>query len=81
MKGGGWRLRGNKKKFCPFEAGRISEDEIHYLNYKFLGKYVTETGKIVPARITGLTKAYQKKICQAIKLAREIGLMPFSDRQ
>lgn len=76
----GWRFRGGKKKFCPFTEGKVPPELIDYKNVKLLRKYVTETGKIVPARITGVAKKYQSRLVTAIKYARFLALLPYCDR-
>ncbi len=76
----GWRFRGSKKKFCPFSEGKIPGESIDYKNVKLLRKYISETGKIVPARITGVAKKYQARLVSAIKHARFLGLLPYCDK-
>jgi small subunit ribosomal protein S18 len=66
-----------RKKFCRFTA-----DNVESIDYKDLGTlkgYVTETGKIVPSRITGTKSRYQRQLARAIKRARYIALLPYSD--
>lgn len=53
--------------------------EIDYKDLNLLGDYVTETGKIVPSRITGVSAKYQRQMCTAIKRARYIALLPYCD--
>ncbi len=74
-----WQFKG-KKKFCPFTAEKISASEIDYKNFKFLRKYISETGKIVPARITGVKNIFQHRLAQEIKYARFLALIPYCDR-
>lgn len=69
-----------KKKFCPFSMGKLPETEIDYKNFRFLRKYVSETGKIVPSRITGVKNIFQHRLAQEIKHARFLALLPFCDR-
>lgn len=76
----GFRFRGNKKKFCPFAEGKIPESAIDYKNIRMLKKYITETGKIVPARITGVSNKYQHKLATEVKYARYLALLPYCDR-
>ena len=64
-----------RKKYCRFKKARIK-----YIDYKdgdFLMKFVNEQGKILPRRLTGTSTKYQKKVSQAIKRARHIGLLPY----
>ena len=74
-----FRSRSAKKK-CPFANGKINPSEIHYLNLALLGKFLTETGKIVPSRITGVSNKYQHMLAEAIKRARFLALIPYCDR-
>ncbi len=73
-----WRKA--KKKYCPFQTNKLSSEEVDFKNYRFLRKYITETGKIVPSRITGVCKKYQHKLAMEIKYARFLALIPFCDR-
>lgn len=75
-----WRARGNKKKYCPFSSKKIPVEFIDYKNFRFLRKYITETGKIVPSRITGVKNIYQHMLAREIKYARYLALIPFCDR-
>ena len=52
---------------------------IDYKDVNFLKNYISETGKIVPSRITGTTARAQRLITQAIKYARFLGLLPYCD--
>jgi small subunit ribosomal protein S18 len=53
--------------------------EIDYKDLNTLKAYVTETGKIVPSRITGTKSRYQRQLATAIKRARFLALLPYSD--
>jgi len=66
-----------RKKFCRFTAEGV--DQIDYKDLAGLKAYVTETGKIVPSRITGTKAKYQRQLAKAIKRARAIALLPYSD--
>jgi small subunit ribosomal protein S18 len=68
---------GRRKKFCRFKADGV--DEIDYKDLQTLRNYITETGKIVPSRITGTSARYQRQLAAAIKLAREAALLPYTD--
>ena len=67
-----------RKKFCRFTADGVKE--IDYKDLATLKDYITETGKIVPSRITGTKAKYQRQLSTAIKRARFVALLPFTDR-
>ena len=52
---------------------------INYKNIVLLKRYITETGKIVPGRVSGVTSSQQRKITKAIKVARYMALLPYTD--
>ena len=52
---------------------------INYKNIDLLKRYITETGKIVPGRVSGVTSSQQRKITRAIKVARYMALLPYTD--
>jgi small subunit ribosomal protein S18 len=66
-----------RRKFCRFTAENVKE--IDYKDLATLKNYVTETGKIVPSRITGTKARYQRQLSTAIKRARYLSLLPYSD--
>lgn len=66
-----------RKKFCRFTAEGVKE--IDYKDIATLRNYITETGKIVPSRITGTRSRYQRQLSTAIKRARFLALLPYSD--
>lgn len=66
-----------RRKFCRFTAEGIQE--IDYKDVDLLKGYVTETGKIVPSRITGTRARYQRQLSTAIKRARYLALLPYTD--
>lgn len=66
-----------RKKFCRFTAEGIKE--IDYKDVQMLKSYISETGKIVPSRITGTNTRYQRQLTTAIKRARYLALLPFCD--
>ncbi|MEP4545134.1 MAG: 30S ribosomal protein S18 [Saccharospirillum sp.] len=66
-----------RRKFCRFTAEGIKE--IDYKDVDLLKGYVTETGKIVPSRITGTRARYQRQLSSAIKRARYLALLPYTD--
>jgi small subunit ribosomal protein S18 len=67
--------RSKKRKRCPFTAAGIRE--IDYKDIDTLTKFITERGKILPRRITGVSAYHQKKLTAAIKRARHVALLPF----
>ncbi|MDD3608761.1 MAG: 30S ribosomal protein S18 [Halothiobacillaceae bacterium] len=67
-----------RKKFCKFTAEGITE--IDYKDLATLKGFLTETGKIVPSRITGTKARYQRQLATAIKRARYLALLPYTDR-
>lgn len=67
--------RSRKRKRCPFTAAGITH--IDYKDVDTLVKFITERGKILPRRITGVSAYHQKKLAAAIKRARHIALLPF----
>ena len=66
-----------KRKFCRFTAEGVVE--IDYKDLATLKGYVTENGKIVPSRITGTKARYQRQLATAIKRARFLALLPYTD--
>jgi small subunit ribosomal protein S18 len=66
-----------RRKFCRFTAENVKE--IDYKDIAVLKQYITETGKIVPSRITGTKAKYQRQLSTAIKRARYISLLPYTD--
>lgn len=66
-----------RRKFCRFSAEGVIE--IDYKDTATLKNYVTESGKIVPSRITGTSAKYQRQLARAIKRARYLALLPYSD--
>ena len=66
-----------RRKFCKFTAEGIKE--IDYKDLDILKGFVSESGKIVPSRITGTKSRYQRQLSEAIKRARYIALLPYTD--
>ena len=67
-----------RKKFCKFTADGV--DSIDYKDLGTLKNYITETGKIVPSRITGTRSFYQRQLAEAVKRARFLALLPYTDQ-
>ena len=66
-----------RRKFCRFAAEGVTE--IEYKDLDTLKQYVSETGKIVPSRITGTKAKYQRQLATAVKRARYLALLPYTD--
>ena len=66
-----------KRKVCPFTTAGIKPAEIDYKDVETLKRFITDRGKILPRRITGVSASHQRKLSQAIKLARHVALLPF----
>ena len=66
-----------RRKFCRFTADGIVE--IDYKDLNILKQYVGESGKIVPSRITGTKAKYQRQLATAVKRARFLALLPYTD--
>ena len=66
-----------RKKFCRFTAEGVKQ--IDYKDLNVLRQYITETGKIVPSRITGTKAGYQRQLTTAVQRARFLALLPYSD--
>ena len=64
-----------KKRLSPIKPG----DPIDYKDVDLLKKFITERGKILPRRLTGLTAKQQRELTQAVKRARLLALLPFAD--
>ena len=64
-----------RKKTCPFTGPNAPT--IDYKDVKLLERYVSERGKIVPSRITGVSANKQRELARAIKRARHLALLPY----
>lgn len=65
-----------RKKVCRFCADK--EIAIDYKDVKTLRNFVSERGKIIPRRIVGTCATHQRQLCEAVKRARQIALLPYS---
>jgi small subunit ribosomal protein S18 len=70
------KLYFRRKKVCRFCVEKI--DDINYKDVKMLTSFISERGKIVPRRISGVCTPHQRRLSQAIKQARNIALIPFA---
>ncbi|WP_372747286.1 30S ribosomal protein S18 [Litorivivens sp.] len=66
-----------RRKFCRFTAEGVQQ--IDYKDLDTLKAYISETGKIVPSRITGTKAKYQRQLASAVKRARYLALLPYTD--
>jgi len=69
------KYRKETKKVCVFCAEK--SEEIDYKNFAKLRKYMTEKGKIIPRRTTGVCARHQRELTNAIKRARNMALLPY----
>jgi len=67
-----------RRKYCRFTVEGIKQ--IDYKDLKLLKDFVMENGKIVPSRITGTSAKYQRQLSTAIKRARYLALLPYTDQ-
>jgi len=67
----------SKKRICPLEG--VSDSIIDYKNIKLLEQFISERGKILPSRITGVKAKRQRLLKTAIKRARVLALLPFEN--
>ena len=70
--------RFGRKRYCRFTAEGIKE--IDYKDLDLLRQYISETGKIVPSRITGTSARYQRQLARAVKRSLYLGLLPYTDQ-
>ncbi len=66
-----------RKRYCKFTAEGFTE--IDYKDLNTLKAYITETGKIMPSRVSGTKAKYQRQLATAIKRARFLALLPYCD--
>ncbi|HEY8069421.1 MAG TPA: 30S ribosomal protein S18 [Burkholderiales bacterium] len=73
----GQRALFRRRKFCRFTAEKI--EWVDYKAIDILKDFINENGRIIPARITGTSAGYQRQLSTAVKRARFLALMPFTD--
>lgn len=66
-----------RRKYCRFTVEGISE--VDYKDIDLLKDFIGETGKIIPSRITGTKVKYQRQLSTAVKRARYLALLPYTD--
>jgi small subunit ribosomal protein S18 len=67
-----------RKKYCRFSAGEI--ENVDYKDIPTLMEYIMESGRIVPSRITGTAAKYQRQIAKAVRRARYLALLAYTDK-
>ena len=68
-----------RRRYCRFTAEGI--ESIDYKDLNLLKQYISESGKIVPSRVTGTSARYQRQLAEAVKRARYLALLPYTDGQ
>jgi|TARA_B110000438_G_C15340469_1_gene447674 small subunit ribosomal protein S18 len=68
----------DRKRFCPFS--QKNSPKLDYKDTKLLSRYISEKGKITPSRITNVSSKKQKELSQAIKRARFLALMSYTQK-
>ena len=68
----------DRKKFCPFS--QKNSPMIDYKDIKLISRYISEKGKIVPSRISNVSRSKQLELSKAIKRARFLGLMSYTNK-
>ncbi|MEO2083761.1 MAG: 30S ribosomal protein S18, partial [Desulfurobacteriaceae bacterium] len=63
------------RKYCKFCAERI--EKIDYKNVELLKPFISERGRIIPRRISGVCSKHQRQLARAVKRARHLALLPF----
>ena len=74
----GQRALFRRRKFCRFTAEKM--EWIDYKDVDLLKDFINENGKIIPARITGTKARYQRQLTAAVKRARFLSLLPYTDK-
>jgi small subunit ribosomal protein S18 len=66
-----------RRRFCRFTVAGV--EQIDYKDIDTLKDFITEQGKIIPARLTGTKAKYQRQVTECIKRARQLALLPYTD--
>lgn len=80
-RGGGRRRggrRGRRPRVCPFSSGELEVTDYH--DQKMLRRFISDTGKILPRRRTGVCAKHQRRLAVTLKQARILGLVPFTEK-
>lgn len=65
-----------QKKSCPMDEARIRH--VDYKDERFLARFITDNGKILPSRLSGACARHQRQLAVAIKKARYLALLPYT---
>ena len=68
----------DRKRFCPFS--QINSPVIDYKDTKLMTRYISEKGKMIPSRITNISRIKQKELSTAIKRARFLSLLSYTKK-
>jgi small subunit ribosomal protein S18 len=74
------RRQRRRRKVCPFQSDPELVSQLDYKNPELLKRFVTDRGRIVPRRISGVSAFFQRRLTAEIKRARAIALLPFSEQ-
>ncbi|MBR2524416.1 MAG: 30S ribosomal protein S18 [Clostridiales bacterium] len=74
--GGNLRQRRSRRKVCNFCATKV--EEIDFMDAVTLKKYISESGKVLPKRMTGTCAKHQRELTTAIKRARQLAILPYT---
>ena len=69
---------GGRRKVCPFQADPKLVSQLDYKNPEFLSRFITDRGRIVPRRISGVSAYYQRRLARELKRARSVALLPYA---
>ena len=67
-----------RRKVCPFLADKQLAAQLDYKNPELLRRFITDRGRIVPRRISGVSAKYQRRLTREIKRARSVALLPYA---
>ena len=72
------KRKSGRRKVCPFQADPKLVEQLDYKNPEFLRRFITDRGRIVPRRISGVSAYYQRRLARELKRARAIALLPYA---
>ena len=74
------KFRKRRRKVCPFTSDEKLAAQLNYKNPELLRRFITDRGRIVPRRISGVSARYQRILAREIKRARAIALIAFASQ-